>query len=179
MAVWSLRSRLAWTARSVCTAVEIVIIIGVDRVASEIEAASEYILGVPAEFVPVTMVIAMAIGLICTLAVSLPGYYEQDKELARKNGGKIAYGLSYLSSNIAIVAVCVIASLALIGWYADASGVAVTSGLCNAFALVVSVVVGLGGSKFLSLPFVECIRDKAKAKDAREAKAKAKTEEQQ
>lgn len=138
--------------------------------AAEIEAAANLILGVPAEYIPVTMVIAMVVGLICTFAVSLPGFYEQDKEVARKNGGKITYGISYLSSNIIIVAVCVIASLVMIGWYADASGASVSSGLCNSIALVVSVVIGLGGSKFLALPFVESIRDKAKAQAARTEK---------
>nr|DAH33944.1 MAG TPA: hypothetical protein [Caudoviricetes sp.] len=146
---------------------EIVLIIGVDKMAAEIEAAANYILGVPAEFIPVTMVIAMVIGLVCTFAVSLPGFYQQDKEIARKNGGKITYGISYLSSNILIVAICVVASLAMIGWYADASGVQVTAGLCNSMALVVSAIIGLGGSKFLALPFVESIRDKAKADVAR------------
>lgn len=138
--------------------------------AAEVGETMNLILGVPAEFIPVTMVIAMVVGLICTFAVSLPGFYEQDKEIARKNGGRITYGISYLSSNIVIVAVCVVASLVMIGWYADASGVAVTSGLCNAIALVVSVIIGLGGSKFLALPFVESIRDKAKAQAARTEK---------
>ena len=156
-------------------AVQVVLIIGVDSMAAEIEA-TQYILGVPAELVPTTIVLAMVIGLICTFAMSLPGFYEKDKEIARKNGGKVVYGLSYLSSNIGIVAVCIVASLAIIGWYADAASVVPTSGLCYCIALVVSVIVGFGGSKFLALPFVESIRDKAKAKAAREEKAKQKTE---
>ncbi len=140
------------------------------------EAATQYILGVPAEFVPMTMVIAMVVGLICTFAVSLPGFYEQNKVVARTNGGRISYGINYLSANIVVVAVCVIASLEIIGWYIDASNVTATSGLCNAVALVVSVIVGLGGSKFLALPFVESLRDKAKAAAARSGTETAATE---
>ena len=170
-----LTSRTFWAVRPCTVAFQLVLIYGVDRMAAEIEAATQFILGVPAEFVPMTMVIALVIGLICTFAVSLPGFYEQDKTVARQNGGKISYGINYLSANIVVVAICVIASLAVIGWYIDASGITATSGLCNAIALVVSVIIGLGGSKFLALPFVESLRDKAKAADAR-AQASKKTE---
>lgn len=138
--------------------------------AAEIEAAAEYILGVPAEYVPMAMIIAMVCGLLCTLAVSLPGYYAQDKKIARENSGKLTYGISYLSSNILTVVIAVVGSLVVIGWYADASGVAMNAGLCNTIAVVVSVIVGFGGEKFLALPFVESLRDKAKAKDARTQK---------
>lgn len=162
----TLTSRLFWGMRGCTVAVQLILIYGVERMVTEAESM-QYILGVPAEFVPTVMVIALVVGLICTFAMSLPGYYAQDKKVARENGGKLTYGLSYLSSNILIVVICVVLSLIIIGWYLDASGAVASGGLCYAIALVVSVFVGLGGSKYITLPFVEALRDKAKAADAR------------
>lgn len=133
--------------------------------------AVNYILGVPAEFVPMIMVIALVVGMVGTFAMSLPGYYAQDKAVARSGGEKISYGISYLAANILTVVACVILSLLVTGWYIDASGVTATSGLCCAFAVVISAIVGFGGSSYISLPFVESLRDKAKAADARSENA--------
>ncbi len=145
---------------------QIALIYRVDKMISDTEAVN-YILGVPAEFVPMTMVIALVVGLIGTFAMSLPAYYEQDKIVARSGGEKLSYGLSYLSANIITVIACVVLSLVIIGWYAEASGAIVTGGLCYAVAFVVSIFIGFGGSKLVSLPFVESYRNKAKAADAR------------
>lgn len=132
--------------------------------------AMQYILGVPAEYVPMTMVIALVVGLICTLAMSLPDYYEQDKTVARSGGEKISYGLSYLSANIVTVIGCVILSLIFIGGYLSATGATGSLNLCVAFAVVTSLCFGLGGSKLITLPLVESYRNKAKAADARSTK---------
>ncbi len=132
----------------------------------ELEAATTLILGVPPEFVPSVLVLSIVIGVATTFAMSLPGYYAQDKKIARESGGRLVYGLSYLSSNIVAIVACGVLSLLLIGWYLDATGAVATSGLCLGMAFVTSLVIGLGGSKFL-LRLVEAFRDHAKATEAR------------
>lgn len=144
--------------------------------AGEIETAVQYILGVPSEFVPMAMIIALVFGILTTFALSLPEFYEQDKAVARENGGKITYGIKYLSANILVVIACVIGSLVITGWYLEASGAVANAGLCCGFAFVVSIIIGLIGTKLYTLPFVECFRNEAKANEAREAFQTKKTE---
>ena len=172
-----LTSRTFWMLRSCTVSFQLILIYGVEKMAEEIEAAVQYILGVPSEFVPMAMVIALAFGILTTFALSLPDFYEQDKTVARASGGKIVYGIKYLSANAAVIVACVVGTLVITGWYIEASGAVANAGLCNGFAFVISIVIGLIGTKIFTLPFVECARNKIKADEAREEyKASHKTE---
>ncbi len=162
----TLVSRGFWILRACTILLQVAIIYRVDKMISDADAMN-YILGVPPEFVPMIMVIALIVGMIGTFAMSLPDYYSQDKVVARSGGEKLSYGLSYLAANILTVVACVILSLVATGWYLNATGALATSGMCCAFAVVVSAIIGFGGSYYVSLPFVECLRDKSKAAEAR------------
>lgn len=164
--MWSLTSIPAWIGRSAYTIAEIVLILGVDKVATEAAEAVETILNIPSEFVPTILVFVLVIGVIITFAKSLPNYYEARKDTARSKGEAIAYGMDYLVNNVMSIIVTVVGSLILTGWVIG-EGIVDGSTLYNAgiTAAVIAVVVAIAGDAFLTR-ILEARRDKAKAADA-------------
>lgn len=141
--------------------------------AEEYAEAVDTILNIPAEYVPVMILVVAVVSLIVTLARSYPAYTEQYKDDARTKGKAIAYGLGYIETNIVSIAAGIVATLILTGWLigqgiivADSAlDVDVTAGVIAAFAVYL-------GNKYIIDAYHEGFRDKAKGDDALSEAAK-------
>lgn len=164
--MWSLTSRPAWAGRSAYTIAEIILILGVDKVATETAEAVETILNIPSEFVPTILVLVLIAGVVVTFAKSIPKFYEARKDTARSKGEALVYGMDYLVNNVMSIILTVIASLVLTGWVIG-EGIVDGSTLYNAAvtAVVIAIVAALAGDAFLTR-LLEARRDKAKATEA-------------
>lgn len=149
-----------WAARTVCSVVLIALIW------SDTMDATEMILSLPAEFFPLALMLGALCGLFITGIKSFGSSGEQDKKLARTTGEKLAYGLNYLSVNIAVIIASAILAPVLTGCYYQAAGVDPNLWGVIGIALTVGVIVAIGGDKLLNT-LLEGFRDRAKAKAAR------------
>lgn len=161
----AMRSILYWMPRVLLTVVAIVYIV------SDNMDATAMILNTPAEFAPTLLVVGFLIGLAITLVMSLAPYYEQDKVVARSNGEKIAYGMSYLAKNVIVTVVTGIMAIIVPGYYYVTVGAVPTMDGCLMIGVVTAAVIGLGGETFAN-KILESFRDKVKAADARASKPK-------
>lgn len=120
----------------------------------------------PTEYAPKLAMIGFIIGALVTFAIGLGKYYGNDKDQARAGQPKAAYGLSYLTLNIGVVVVTVLAAIIAPGMYFDgAVGVGVEQDY-YLLGIVSASIVALGGDK-LFRTFLEGARDRSKAKEAR------------
>ena len=150
-----------WLGKVLTTIVPIVYILW-RRVEME---TSELIALTPAEFGPELLVMGFAIGALITFILSLCPYSEKAKEVARVSGGKLAYGMIYLSKNIIVLVLAGLASLIAPGYYYDLVAAVPTEGGCILIGVVAAAVVGLGGETLASKA-VEFLRNRQKTADA-------------
>ena len=137
--------------------------------------AEEMILSLPAEFFPIALVIGAVCGLIITGIKSMGSFKEQDKEVARAGGDKLAYGLDYLGANVAVIIGCAILAPIVTGCYYQAAGADPTMWGVVGISLTVAVILAIGGDSLIKT-LLEAFRDNSKAKTAR-AEAKSENKE--
>lgn len=175
--VWSLSSKLMWLLRSGWTFAEIILIIGVDKVTTEMYEAVETIMNINDDFFSRLMIIAFLVIAIITFNKGLSEYREKAKEVARTTGDKLNYGFNYLMQNIATIVLGMIVTFFVTGWLI---GTGLVDGStfydCAGTVFVVAIIAGLAGDAFLRTA-LESIRDKQKAADALSSVETAATEQ--
>lgn len=115
----------------------------------------------PAEFGPELIVIGAVLGLLITLSIGMLAYSEQAKKIARESGEKLAYGMDYLSKNVAVVVLAAVAALIVPGYYYDLVQAVPTESGCIMIGVISAIVVGLMGEKLVT-SVVEFLRNRSK-----------------
>lgn len=165
---WILSPQL-WAVRTVCS-IALILLIWSDTMTAE-----EMILSLPAEFFPIAFALCALIGFAITGIRSYGSWKAQDKTVARDTGDILAYGMNFLTENIAVVIGCALIGPILTGCYYHAAGVDPNIWGVIGISATVAAILGWGGDKLLKT-FLEGRRDGAKADEARAAKAETKTQ---
>lgn len=158
-----------WAVRTVCS-ITLIVLMWRDNMTAE-----DMILSLPAEFFPVAFVLCALIGFAITGIRSYGSFKAQDKTVARESGGKLAYGMNFLTENIVVVIGCAILGPVLAGCYYQAAGADPNLWGVIGIAATVAAIIGWGGDVLLKT-FLEARRDGAKATEARASKTETKTE---
>jgi len=165
--VWSLSSRLAWEGRLTGTTVEIMLIIGVDRMATDYVDTVDTILNIDSGYVAkLLLVLAFLVIAIITFTKGISEYRAKAKEVARDKGEAMDYGFNYIIQNVTTIVLGIIATFYVSGWIIGAGIVdGSTFYDCAGLVFIISIICGLAGDAFLRT-VLESSRDKAKTKDA-------------
>jgi len=164
--VWSLSSRLAWEGRLTGTTVEIMLIIGVDRMATDYVDTVDTILNIDSGYVAKLLVLAFLVIAIITFTKGISEYRAKAKEVARDKGEAMDYGFNYIIQNVTTIVLGIIATFYVSGWIIGAGIVdGSTFYDCAGLVFIISIICGLAGDAFLRT-VLESSRDKAKTKDA-------------
>lgn len=155
-----------WEGRLIATATEILLILGVDRMATEYIDTVDTIMNIDSGYVAKLIVIAFLIVAAITFSKGISEYRAKAKEVARDKGEAMDYGFNYLVQNITTIILGIAGALFISGWVI---GTGMVDGStfydCAGLVVVASAICGLAGDAFLRT-LLEASRDKAKTKAA-------------
>lgn len=120
----------------------------------------------PWEYVPMIILVTVAITLILTLKRGLLSFQDANKKKlgAGTISEKLKYGIDYVGSHIATVVLSAVIAVLLPGLIYAAAGQPVNEAGCILIALAVSLVMGLWGAEHVS-DIVDMIRNIGKISD--------------
>ena len=120
----------------------------------------------PWEYVPMIILVSVAVTLLLTLKKGLLEFQEVNKKKLGNGtiSEKLKYGIDYCGAHVATVVLSAIASILLPGMIYEACGMPVNEAGCILITLAVSLVMGLWGATHVS-DIVDMFRNIGKISD--------------
>lgn len=152
-----LLSRTFWISRILTTAASLVI-------TWRMILMTDTIICTPAEFLPILVVIGLVFTMIPTLLKAKAGFNDALKANLRSEGDGLSFGMDYLSANIIVIVVGVVASVLIGGLVYDAIAAPAALSGCVVMAIVASLIIGTKGQEAATI-LIDIFRDKVKISD--------------
>ena len=152
-----LLSRTFWISRILTTAASLII-------TWRMILMTDTIICTPAEFLPILVVIGLVFTMIPTLLKAKAGFNDALKANLRSEGDGLSFGMDYLSANIIVIVVGVVASVLIGGLVYDAIAAPAALSGCVVMAIVASLIIGTKGQEAATI-LIDIFRDKVKISD--------------
>lgn len=152
-----LLSRTFWISRILITAASLII-------TWRMILMTDTIICTPAEFLPILVVIGLVFTMIPTLLKAKAGFNDALKANLRSEGDGLSFGMDYLSANIIVIVVGVVASVLIGGLVYDAIAAPAALSGCVVMAIVASLIIGTKGQEAATI-LIDIFRDKVKISD--------------
>ena len=127
---------------------------------------TDTIICTPAEFLPILVVIGLVFTMIPTLLKAKAGFNDAVKANLRSEGDGLSFGMDYLSANVIVIVIGVVASVLIGGLIYDAIAAPAALSGCVVMAIVASVLIGTKGQEAATI-LIDIFRDKVKISDLR------------
>ena len=152
-----LLSRTFWISRILTTAASLII-------TWRMILMTDTIICTPAEFLPILVVIGLVFTMIPTLLKAKAGFNDALKANLRSEGDGLSFGMDYLSANVIVIVIGVVASVLIGGLVYDAIAAPAALSGCVVMAIVASVLIGTKGQEAATI-LIDIFRDKVKISD--------------
>lgn len=152
-----LLSRTFWASRILMTAASLII-------TWRVALMTEFVMYTPAEYLPILVVVGLICTMIPTLLKAKASYDDAVKADLRSGGTGFSFGMDYLTANVAIIIIGVVATVLVGGMVYDAIEAEPQMSGCIVMGIVTALVIGIGGQTLAS-EIVDVFRNRGKISD--------------
>lgn len=135
-----LLSRMFWASRILTTVISLVI-------TWRVIFMTDVIMYTPAEFLPILVVVGLICTMVPTLLKAKASYDDAVKANLRSGGTGFSFGMDYLTANIAVIVIGVVATVLIGGAVYDAIGAEAQLSGCVVMGIVAALIIGFGGQE--------------------------------